>query len=348
MEEGTPRVSVVIPVYNVEPYLERCLESVTGQTYGNLEIILVDDGSTDRSGAICDRWAEADSRIKVVHKKNAGLGMARNTGLGHCTGDYLTFVDSDDYIEAGMIEKLVAGIQTQQGQLCCCGFHKLLEDGLHRSGKPPEKQVYEGREEIRTFMRQVLGPPPEVTDRGFAGTNICGNLYDMSLLADGRIRFLREQDILCEDLFFNLSVLKRVDRVVIVPDYLYNYCVNGSSLTQSYREDRFVRSKYMRKLLKRELKEELAEDPCLRQHLDRNYLDYLVGCMKVEVQSRNKIGKKRCREELGQMIRDPATQRILRRYPVRRMEPKQRILFSLVRHRWTEAVYWLFRLRYSM
>ena len=98
MEQGTPQVSVVIPVYNVEPYLERCLESVTRQTYGNLEIILVDDGSTDRSGDICDRWAEEDSRIRVVHKKNAGPGMARNTGMEYCNGDYLTFVDSDDYI----------------------------------------------------------------------------------------------------------------------------------------------------------------------------------------------------------------------------------------------------------
>ena len=94
-----PKISVIIPVYKVERYLDACVASVTGQTYTNLEIILVDDGSPDRCPAMCDAWAEKDPRIRVIHRKNGGLSAARNSGLDVCTGDYITFVDSDDRLD---------------------------------------------------------------------------------------------------------------------------------------------------------------------------------------------------------------------------------------------------------
>ena len=100
-----PMVSIVVPVYNVEAYLDRCIESLVNQTYKHLEIILVDDGSPDNCPMICEKWAGLDERIKVIHKENAGLGMARNTGLEHATGDYICFFDSDDYVASDTIEK---------------------------------------------------------------------------------------------------------------------------------------------------------------------------------------------------------------------------------------------------
>ena len=103
---NTPLVSVIVPVYNVAPYLEQCLDSIVNQTYRNLEIILVDDGSTDESGAICDRYAELDSRIKVVHKENGGQSSARNVALDMMTGEWVLFVDSDDWIELNTLELL--------------------------------------------------------------------------------------------------------------------------------------------------------------------------------------------------------------------------------------------------
>ena len=102
----SPRISVIVPVYNVEQYLPRCVESILAQTYENLEILLVDDGTKDNSGAICDAYARQDARVKAIHKKNGGLSSARNAGIDAATGEYLSFVDSDDWIEPQMYERL--------------------------------------------------------------------------------------------------------------------------------------------------------------------------------------------------------------------------------------------------
>ena len=113
-------ISVIIPVYNVEPYLPKCLESVCNQTYDNLEIILIDDGSTDNSGQICDMWAERDSRIVVIHKENGGVSAARNDGLKRAKGELIGFVDSDDWVEPSMYKKLFSAIGDTD--MACCGY----------------------------------------------------------------------------------------------------------------------------------------------------------------------------------------------------------------------------------
>ena len=111
-----PRISVIVPVYNVEQYLPRCVESILAQTYENLEILLVDDGTKDNSGAICDAYARQDARVKAIHKKNGGLSSARNAGIDASTGEYLSFVDSDDWIEPDMYEKMMALMEKYRGE----------------------------------------------------------------------------------------------------------------------------------------------------------------------------------------------------------------------------------------
>ena len=116
-----PLVSIIVPVYQVEKYLEKCLGSIIGQTYGNLEIILVDDGSTDHGPAICDRYQTEDSRIQVIHQANGGLSHARNVGLAAATGDFISFVDSDDWIEPQMIDALMSALQETGADIAVCG-----------------------------------------------------------------------------------------------------------------------------------------------------------------------------------------------------------------------------------
>ena len=121
-------ISIIIPVYNVSTYLDRCLNSITNQTYRNLEIILINDGSTDKSGRICDAWASKDPRIKVLHTSNQGIAAARNCGLHIAHGDYIGFADPDDWVEPDMFEKLAGSLEQYNADIAICGFEEKWPD----------------------------------------------------------------------------------------------------------------------------------------------------------------------------------------------------------------------------
>ena len=127
-------ISIIVPVYNMEQYMERCVNSIINQTYSNLEIILVDDGSTDRSPAMCDEYALKDARIKVVHKANGGLSDARNAGLKVATGAYIGYVDSDDWVELSMYQKLYESCIENDAQVAVCRYAKAYQDRIERGG----------------------------------------------------------------------------------------------------------------------------------------------------------------------------------------------------------------------
>ena len=122
------KISIIIPVYNVENYIERCIDSLISQSYINLEIILVDDGSTDKSGEICDRYAVVDNRIKVIHIKNSGRGEARNIGLSQANGQYIGFVDSDDWVEKDLYKYLIENIEETKADISICAYYECLDD----------------------------------------------------------------------------------------------------------------------------------------------------------------------------------------------------------------------------
>lgn len=126
---SNPLISVIVPVYKAEPYLQRCVDSIRNQTYSNLEIILVDDGSPDRCGEMCDAFAKEDKRIRVFHKENGGQSSARNLGLNNMTGTYVGFVDSDDWIEPDMYEHLHDILVTHNAQISCCGTQIIHRNG---------------------------------------------------------------------------------------------------------------------------------------------------------------------------------------------------------------------------
>ena len=141
--DESPLISIIIPVYNVAPFLSQCIQSVLDQTYTHLEVIIVDDGSTDESPAICDKFAKLDTRIKVIHKKNGGLSDARNAGLDIASGDFIGFVDSDDWIDNDMYETLYNLISQYGADISACTHYLEYEDG--------RPTVYRSKEEIMTF-----------------------------------------------------------------------------------------------------------------------------------------------------------------------------------------------------
>ncbi len=154
-DRNMPLISVIVPVYMVEKYLDKCVESIVNQTYGNLEIILVDDGSPDQCGAVCDRWARKDRRIKVVHKQNGGLSDARNKGIECSRGEYLCFVDSDDYIEPRMVEELWKALVRTGDSMAVCNFVYEYE-GLTEKRRKKKTADYQIKEEKRLSCLSLM------------------------------------------------------------------------------------------------------------------------------------------------------------------------------------------------
>lgn len=211
--ERMPLISVVVPVYNVAPYVERCLNSITAQTYRNFEIIAVDDASTDDSGRVCDACAEKDGRIHVVRfPVNRGPSAARNEGIRRAKGTLITFVDSDDYVEPDLLEKLYDSMADSQADVSTCGA-----DGIALKGGPAA--VYSREEAVRCLAR---GTPFNLVP--------WGKLYTAELV---RQCPFDEEIFYSEDLLFLYQILKRVRRVSYLPDRLYHYVQRAGSQVQS-------------------------------------------------------------------------------------------------------------------
>lgn len=225
-----PKISIVIPVYNVEKHLNRCVESVVNQSFKDIEIILVDDGSPDNSPKMCDDWAAKDSRIKVVHKQNGGLGFARNTGMQHATGEFIAFIDSDDYIDLTMYEKLYEKAILHNADIVYCGHKYGLKDGTTYENRSDfEKEtIFENREDIENLSISYFYP-----SNGNAKTmSVWHSIYKREVI---KTDFYSEREVVSEDLHFQVSAILNSKKIVYIPDSLYYYCYNGESLSHTFK-----------------------------------------------------------------------------------------------------------------
>ena len=221
------KISVVIPVYNVEKYLSECLDSVVNQTYKNLQIILVDDGSTDFSGKICDVYAEKDNRITVVHQKNAGAGAAKNTGLELIDGDYFSIIDSDDYIELDMYEKMVNSLEKYNADIVQCLFKDVfVNDSFDRKYKL--KGNYPKVLTSKRFLKEYL------YDWKYA--IFWNKLFKSSLLKEIRFPVGRKID----DEFFTYKLVCNAKKVVNIDNILHNYRMRKTSVMNENDTDRLI------------------------------------------------------------------------------------------------------------
>lgn len=213
-------ISVIVPIYNVEKYLIRCISSIMEQTYQELEIILVDDGSPDNCGQICDEYATKDNRIKVIHKKNGGLSSARNAGLDIATGQYISFIDSDDYIEIDMYEKMFNYLNKHEADIVICEVNdvdeenNILDKKVIYTSKEPE--VMNSTEVMRRYL---MGEWTASWDK----------LYKRDLF--NKIRF--PEGKINEDVAIMLHVFEQTETVVYIKDTLYNYRQRANSITTS-------------------------------------------------------------------------------------------------------------------
>ena len=220
MEEK--KISIIVPVYNVEKYLSRCVDSILRQTYTHFECILIDDGSPDRCGRICDEYAERDKRIVVIHQKNKGVSAARNAGLDVAKGEYVGFVDSDDYIAPEMFRRLVNAIEESNADISYCAIEHIKENG----------DRYTERTRIGTVESQLVFTIDLLLKGGYVGGVVWNKLFKQKTIGD--LRF-EESTQICEDALFTLSYCTKISSVIFVPEPLYHYYHRPGSAVRTDR-----------------------------------------------------------------------------------------------------------------
>lgn len=212
------KLSIIVPVYQVEAHIDECITSILDQTFRDFELILVDDGSLDRCPTICDVYAQKDSRIRVIHQKNQGLSAARNTGLQAARGDYIGFVDSDDFIEASMYEKLLDNLEREKADISVCGRYKVWGDKKIQEQKSNVYKVMDSAQALALMNTNVLG---------YFDVAAWDKIYKRSCFKG--IEF--PEGKLCEDWFVMYMLFFNAHRIVYDSIPLYNYRQRTGSIT---------------------------------------------------------------------------------------------------------------------
>lgn len=325
------KISIIVPVYNTSKYLERCIDSILNQTLEEIEIILIDDGSTDNSGEICDRYKKSDPRINVIHKKNEGLGLTRNAGLREAKGTFVGFVDSDDYIEPNMYEKMYNTIQKNGNDAVICNSKRLTKDNniMNNWNNIPDR-IYNREEIEKEILPSICGNEKYKIKIG----SVWKVLYKKSILDDYNIKFLNEREYVSEDFMFNLIYFSKCNRLELIKDELYIYCENQDSLTKKYRPEMVNKFEKLYNIMKKEIK--YNKEECY-QGLDKMYIQYMRVAIIQEV--RMNPEKALIKNNIKTICNDSLLCSILKRYDMQYMTLKQKLFTHLMKHKNVNLLY---------
>lgn len=244
-----PKVSIILPIYNVEKYLDRCMDSLFNQTLEDIEIIMVDDGSPDNCPQMCDEYAKKDNRVKVVHKKNAGLGFARNSGLDVAKGEYIAFVDSDDYVGLNMYKTLYDRAEADKCDAVFCGFRtEMKQNKWMYSDEVDADKLWKGNE-VQQFMLDMIASGAGVKAERLYQMSVWHSIYKRSLIEKEHLRFVSEREVASEDIPFQVDFLSKANTVAYIKETFYSYCLNGTSLTATLKPEKYAKYKQLRACL---------------------------------------------------------------------------------------------------
>lgn len=323
-----PCISIIVPIYNVEQYLERCIQSIRNQTLENIEIILVDDQSPDRCPEMCDVYCKEDSRIKVIHKTNQGLGYARNSGLELATGEYIYFIDSDDYLDKKACERLYKEAKLQDVDICFSGIVLEDENGNQRESVP----IYAGKtfkqpEITEKVLAGMMGLSPEGHDGEQIRMSAWQGIYKRSFIEKNKLRFPSEREFISEDIIFHIDALPKANNLKYIPDCLYKHVVdNPSSLTHKYNPQRFNKCTILYLEEVRRISK-FSKKEMMKLRAQEMYLGNVRVCIKQIIGQESIKGKKFVKDELKKVVKNSELQTVLKTYPYWK-NPIKRAIFS--------------------
>lgn len=338
-----PKVSVIVPIYNVEKYLDRCMESLLNQTLKDIEIIMVDDGSPDKSPQMCDEYAKKDRRIKVVHKKNGGLSDARNAGLKVATGEYVAFVDSDDYQSLNTYEELYRQAKSGDYDVVYGGafwnksngeFFELFKIDRSFKGK-----------EVLTLLGDMLYQDGNRPFEEQVSMSVWTGIYKLDVINKNNISFKSERIYISEDVIFHMELLPLCKSIKCVPKAYYHYCFNKDSLTHNFNfkkvECNFRLYEKMCEIVERYgLKE-------LDSKVAHFFLKYTRGIILKEILLSSK-GLSDKRQYCRKVYNYPAWSKVIKILKGEKLETPDRLACYIISHKAFLVNYLVYKVYYSI
>lgn len=298
LSDSPPAISIIIPVYNVKQWLARAVESLQAQTFSDFELLLVDDGSTDGSGALCDQIAAHDTRIRVIHQKNSGAAAARNRAIEQAQGNYLYFMDGDDWCDAVMLADMYQVAESNDLDLLVTGFYIETyydTDKFYQEKRNAPDRIFATQEEFRNaayelFDAQLLYAP-------------WNKLYRRAYLIEKSIRF---PETFWDDLPFNLDVMRDVERVGCLDGHYYHFLrARAESENTRYRPDMYEKREEEHRWLQDLYATWGIDSPAIQEFLARRYAERLIGCVENVTNKNCALSNKEKRAEIAKMIGSP-------------------------------------------
>ena len=347
MKQKNIKVSIIVPIYNAEKYLQQCVDSLLNQTLKDIEVILVDDGSPDHCPVICDEYAKKDHRVKVIHKKNGGQGLARNSGLEIATGEYIAFVDSDDHAETMMYQKMYDMANETKADVIYCSFQRNNDHGDVWMEIPIGKEtlLYK-EEEVRSLILNKISNPPKARNDRDINCSVWGALYRHDIIRKHELKFKSEKEFYGgEDLLYEIDFLLHSSFVIFIPDILYNYRLHAKSNTRLEIPDRidkhyFYYQYYLLDVLK---KNNFGIDGYLRA--TRLFIGNSRSIIRRYVQS--PLSTREKKQWLKRIVGLPIWREIASSYPYKQLPFEYALHFYLLKNGFLQLLYYYSTIRYK-
>lgn len=332
----TPFFSIIIPIYNVAPYLERCIKSILSQDFTDYEMILVDDGSSDKSGQICDDYARRYDHIRVIHKENGGLSSARNAGAEIATGEFIWWIDSDDWVEEQSLSILYHAAKNKQPDIVKFNHIRVTdtEEVVLSSAAPGN---YMQRHETDTLLRQALKETSKFVLSAWS------HIYKREFLVQEGLHFISERKIGSEDYLFSLQAMLVASSMVVLQDALYDYELRAGSLSQRYKEN--APQKYTDLYLQlRDFYEHAGALSAYEQDMNWFYVWHLIRgiCISNEYVVSENHPLSVARKNVALLLSMPDFQRAVRTMNMAELSWKQRVHLLAMRYRIEPLFYWMY------
>ena len=341
------KVSVVIPVYNVEPFIGACIESVCKQTVKDIEIILVNDGSTDNGAAVCEDWCRKDSRVRLINQANQGVSVARNRGIQESSGEWIAFIDSDDWIEPNYLEVLVETAEENKADIGICGFYFDYPDEVVARGHFEKDMLFKGRDEVSQIQIQILAKNMSKVKNNSGdriGAPWC-KVFRASFIKDNKLEFIpnlkRSQDVV-----FNLYALEKAETVAYKNLPLYHYRINPDSVCVKFSKTILTNVDMYLKEMRRFIARYHKEDAVFKDAFYTKVCTSVYKCMFQYFFDEQYPGtSKEMKKELQEYLSQDVFQTALKKVKYKNLETTEKVFVFCLKHRMYGTLQFLVKMR---